>query len=238
VKAAILRPLAVLAVFAAAACQLSIEAQARPAAGMVSQRLAALQADVAVRAAPSLHAKTLEVVRARRPLTGEQTMLPVERAKRVAHRWWLEVLLPGRPNSHHGWIQGTSARNRWTPWRLVVDLGARRVSVFRSGRLVQSFPAVVGKPSTPTPAGSFFVEENLRLLSYAPGEPYALALSARSYVYSEFEGGPGQIAIHGTAGIGGTPGQAESHGCIRLATASIAWLGSRIGAGVPVKIVR
>ena len=32
----------------------------------------------------------------------------------------------------------------------------------------------------------------------AAGGPYALATSARSNVLQEFEGGPGQIALHGS----------------------------------------
>ena len=123
-----------------------------------------------------------------------------------------------------------------TGWRILVDLGTRRVTVYREGRRVRAFQAVVGKPSTPTPTGQFFVEETVRM---EPGEadgPFALALSARSNVLQEFEGGPGQIGIHGRDGLGGTPGRAESHGCIRLATASIDWLAARIGPGTPVKI--
>ena len=46
-----------------------------------------------------------------------------------------------------------------------------------------------------------------------------LALSARSNVLQDFDGGPGQIGIHGRDLLGGTLGQAESHGCMRLATA-------------------
>jgi lipoprotein-anchoring transpeptidase ErfK/SrfK len=68
------------------------------------------------------------------------------------------------------------------------------------------------------------------------GGPFALALSARSNVLQEFEGGPGQIGIHGRDDLGGTLGNAESHGCIRLATTSIDWLATRIGPGTPVTI--
>ena len=64
-----------------------------------------------------------------------------------------------------------------------------------------------------------------------PGGPFALALSARSNVLQEFEGGPGQIALHGRENLGGTLGTAESHGCIRLDTASIDWLAARIDPG-------
>ena len=65
---------------------------------------------------------------------------------------------------------------------------------------------------------------------------YALALSARSDVYTEFDGGPGQVAIHGRDLLGGTLGDAQSHGCVRLASASITWLAYRIRPGVPVTI--
>lgn len=61
-------------------------------------------------------------------------------------------------------------------------------------------------------------------------------MSARSNVFQEFDGGPGQVALHGVNNIGGTLGTAESHGCIRLATSSISWLAWRIDPGVPVTI--
>jgi lipoprotein-anchoring transpeptidase ErfK/SrfK len=94
----------------------------------------------------------------------------------------------------------------------------------------------VGKPSTPTPTGQFFVEETLQMPASEAGGPYALALSARSNVLQEFEGGPGQIAIHGRENLGGMLGTAASHGCVRLATASIDWLSARIVPGTPVTI--
>jgi hypothetical protein len=80
--------------------------------------------------------------------------------------------------------------------------------------LVRTFRAIVGKPSTPTPAGTFFVEESVHLSPTAVGAPYAPALSARSTVLQEFDGGPGQIAVHGLANVGGLLGTAESHGCV------------------------
>ena len=83
---------------------------------------------------------------------------------------------------------------------------------------------MVGTPSTPTPRGRFFIEEALALSPEAAGSPFALATSARSNVLQEFEGGPGQIALHGTNGLSGAPGTAASHGCIRLSTSAITWL--------------
>jgi lipoprotein-anchoring transpeptidase ErfK/SrfK len=145
-------------------------------------------------------------------------------------------MLPGRPDGSTGWIAKAGTRALVTGWRVLVDLGARRVTVYHDGRKARAFQAVVGKPSTPTPTGQFFVEETVQIEPGAADGPFALALSARSNVLQEFEGGPGQIGIHGRESLGGTLGRAESHGCIRVATASIDWLAVRIGPGTPVKI--
>ncbi len=66
------------------------------------------------------------------------------------------------------------------------------------------------------------------------GGPFALVLSARSNVLQEFAGGQGQVAIHGLANLGGTPGTAISHGCVRLANRNVSWLAGRIAPGTPV----
>ncbi|MET0761880.1 MAG: L,D-transpeptidase, partial [Thermoleophilaceae bacterium] len=109
-------------------------------------------------------------------------------------------------------------------------------SVFLDGRLQRRFRAIVGKPSTPTPRGRFFVEEAVALSSRTTGGPFALATSGRSNVLQEFDGGPGQIALHGTGNLAGALDSAVSHGCIRLSTPAITWLARRIGAGVPVTV--
>jgi lipoprotein-anchoring transpeptidase ErfK/SrfK len=110
------------------------------------------------------------------------------------------------------------------------------VTVYRTGLPVRVFKAVVGKPSTPTPKGEFFVEDSLALGRAAVGAPFALALSARSDVFQEFAGGPGQIALHGLKNIGGVPGTAVSHGCLRLPNQAIRWLVFHVGIGTPVTI--
>jgi lipoprotein-anchoring transpeptidase ErfK/SrfK len=145
-------------------------------------------------------------------------------------------MLPGRPNGSTGWIAQRGTRKLATRWHIVINLAGRRVTAYRDGRVVRTFRAVVGKPSTPTPSGHFFVEETLRMAPGEPGGPFALATSARSDVLQEFEGGPGQVALHGRDNLGGTLGTAESHGCVRLDTASIDWLVARIEPGTPVTI--
>lgn len=201
------------------------------------QALAKLLTTHKVRSAPTAHSSRLATVRAWRPITGGPTVLPVvDRVSRGGAQW-LRVRVPGRPNGLKGWIAKRGTALSATNWQIVVRTSSRRVRVFRHGRLVRTFAAIVGKPSTPTPHGRFFVEESVRMLPGSAGGPFALALSARSNVFQEFEGGPGQIAIHGVANLGGTPGTAISHGCVRLSNRSIRWLAARIAPGTPVAIV-
>jgi hypothetical protein len=194
--------------------------------------IATLNHPAAVFRAPSVHTWTRQVLPLYTPLSHQRTSMPVLR--RRGH--WLRVLLPGRPNGHAGWIDARRAKTWSTPWHVVVKTGSKRLFVLKRGKIVKSFPVVVGTSSTPTPGGRFYVEEALILRSGTPGWPYAYALSARSGVYQEFDGGPGQIAIHGTYRIGGIPGRAESHGCIRATSATLAWMIRRFGTGTPVDI--
>jgi hypothetical protein len=183
------------------------------------------------------HPRRVTAVPVSRPITGARTVLPV-----LAHATapnggdWLRVMLPGRPNGSKGWIAQRGTVATTTRWRLAVQTGSRRLLVYREGRRMRAFAVVVGKPSTPTPHGQFFVEESVRMLPGSPGGPFALALSARSNVFREFEGGPGQVGIHGVANLGGTMGTAVSHGCIRLANRNVSWLAARVPAGTVVTI--
>jgi lipoprotein-anchoring transpeptidase ErfK/SrfK len=208
-----------------------------PAHVQATQELAVLHTAHAAHRAPAAGSPQTALVPTTTPITGEQTTLPV-----IGHSTgptgvrWLQVMLPGRPDGLTGWMVQNGTRKLTTGWRILVDLAARRVRVYRDGVTVRTFGAVVGKPSTPTPTGQFFVEETVQMEPDQAGGPYALALSARSNVLREFEGGPGQIGIHGRNELGGTLGAAESHGCIRLATPSIDWLAARIGPGTPTTI--
>ena len=204
--------------------------------------MAVLDTSHTVRSRPSAKSRRLTLVLDRRPITGERTTLPVlRRTDPPQGQIWLRVRLPGRALGQNsppevGWISAHNTDLFTTPWRIAVNLAARQVTVYRNSRAQRVFPAIVGKPSTPTPTGDYFVEENVHLGPYAPGGPYALATSDRSDVLQEFDGGPGQIALHGLDNLGGLLGTAESHGCIRLADTAIVWLAARIGPGVPVTI--
>jgi len=202
------------------------------------QPLVELLGDHVARTGPSSQAPRIESVAARRPLTHVRTALPIlDSASSPTTGSWVQVRLPGRPNEHTGWISADRTRLTSTGWSIALRLSTRRVTIYHRGRVKRRFAAVIGTPSTPTPTGTFFVEEAVALSGKAGG-PFALATSARSEVLQEFAGGPGQIALHGTAGLAGAPGSAASHGCVRLSTHAITWLSRRIGGGAPLTITR
>jgi len=211
----------------------------RPVIVNPTQELAALLSSHEALSKPSVGSASLRLVQARRPITGERTVLPV-----LAHttdgdgRQWLRVRLPGRPNGRTGWISQRATVLSRTSWHIAVNTTSRRVTVYRYGRPARVFKAIVGAASTPTPRGEFFVEEAIAMSADAVGAPFALALSARSTVLQEFAGGPGQIALHGLGNIGGTLGTAVSHGCVRLDSSALQWLVVRISPGTPVTITR
>jgi lipoprotein-anchoring transpeptidase ErfK/SrfK len=150
---------------------------------------------------------------------------------------WVRVRVPGRPNGRVGWLRRELLGSfQYTRWRIVVERAARRMRVFYDGRLLRVFPVGVGKPSTPTPAGHFWIDERFKLSNpSSPYWPYALGTSD----YSTLPDWPGEgvVGIHGPYGepqkIPGDP----SHGCIRMLSTDIAWLGPRVTLGTPVDVV-
>jgi lipoprotein-anchoring transpeptidase ErfK/SrfK len=207
-----------------------------------SQRVVALFAPHKVRANPTVNSKVVARIKTTRPITGMRTKLPVLATKRDAKgHLWLQVRTPGRAIGEanppkKGWITADDTKRTTTVWRVKIDLSERSLKVYRAGQEQKEYEVVIGAPDTPTPNGEFFVEESVKLPKSASGAPYALALSARSSVFQEFEGGPGQIAVHGRNNVGGTLGTAVSHGCIRASTGAVTWLSRHIGQGVPVTI--
>jgi lipoprotein-anchoring transpeptidase ErfK/SrfK len=147
------------------------------------------------------------------------------------------VYLPQRPNESRAWIWLGDVQLSQSPYKILVDTGAHTVSLFLRGQEIFTTIAGVGKASTPTPLGQYFVSDTWQLSSPGgPYGPYALGLSAYSEVLEQFGGGPGQTAIHGTNQpglLGGNP----SAGCIRVSNAAITYLIGLVPLGTPVEMV-
>jgi len=113
------------------------------------------------------------------------------------------------------------------------------VRVYRDGRLVRSFRAVVGAPATPTPVGLFAVYELDRQADPSGFlGPWVVQLTAFSNVLESFGGGPGRVALHGRGGssLNDPLGSARSHGCVRIDNSNVAWLARVAVPGTPVRI--
>ena len=148
---------------------------------------------------------------------------------------WIKVELPGRPNGKTGWVpRGALGPLHLVKAHLVVDRARLRVTLFRNGRAVFSAPVGVGKASTITPGGNFYVMEKLRAINGPIYGPFALGTSAYAPTLSEWPGG-GIVGIHGTDEPGLIPGR-PSHGCIRMRNADITRLWAIVGVGTPIEI--
>jgi lipoprotein-anchoring transpeptidase ErfK/SrfK len=172
--------------------------------------------------------------------SGEPQVLLVLGSAQARGRQWLRVLLPVRPDGTSAWISRDDVELLHTSMWVTVDKRARQVRVYRSGRPVKTFAAVIGKPATPTPDGLAAVWEVDRQAN--PNDfigSWALPLTIFSNVLMNFGGGPGRVAIHGRSGasLSDPLGSARSHGCIRIDNASVAWLAGHVGQGTPVEIV-
>jgi lipoprotein-anchoring transpeptidase ErfK/SrfK len=223
------------AVIATAALAAPAVASASPAVP-ASTPTVTLLIPAGVHTYPGTSAPTTSVVAATRPLTGSPTVLPVVGTAEANGVKWVRVRLPQRPDNSTGWISTAGTRAGSDPWHILVSRELRQARIYEHGKLLTTFSVIVGKPSTPTPAGNFFVAEVVDEGYGTVSGPYALATSAYSNVYQEFEGGPGQIALHGVVGLSDPIGTAASHGCVRFSDANDTWLAAHIPAGTPVDI--
>ena len=150
---------------------------------------------------------------------------------------WVKALLPMRPNQSTGWVRKADVTLTQTPYEIRVSLADHKMTLFKAGQEVLSVPVAVGTDRTPTPVGTYYVTDPVDLRN-RPGGAYgafALGLSGYSEVLFEFNGGPGQIAIHGT----NQPeliGQNVSNGCIRTDNDTIVQIATQVPLGTPVII--
>ena len=93
----------------------------------------------------------------------------------------------------------------------------------------------VGKPSSPTPPGRFWIREGFSIQDSSSGYyPFFFGTSAYSGLPNWPRGGV--VGIHGPyRDPQGIPGHI-SHGCIRLRVAGDRWLSRHVTLGVPIRI--
>lgn len=155
------------------------------------------------------------------------------RERATSSGWWVQLRVPGRPNGRTGWIpRGALDSFNHSNMQIVVDRPARKLTLYRAGRVIYRAPVGVGKPSTPTPPGHFWITEAFASTDPFYG-PWAFATSDYSTL-SEWPGG-GIVGLHGTNEPSLVPGD-PSHGCIRLHNSDILHLSSLVGIGTPLLV--
>ena len=119
---------------------------------------------------------------------------------------------------------------------IVVSLEDRRLALVEDGQLKKVYTVAVGKPSTPSPVGTFTIERramnptyshNGRIVLPGPSNPVGtrwMGLSIRGY------------GIHGT-NEPNSIGKAASHGCIRMAKADLEEFYAMVAVGDTVELV-
>jgi hypothetical protein len=150
---------------------------------------------------------------------------------------WIRLRIPGRPNGRIGWVLRQALGGlHVTHWRVRINLSLRRMTVYENDRKRFVAPVGVGKPSTPTPTGHFWIRERFKITNpSSPYYPWAIGTSAYS-VLTDWPGG-GIVGIHGAFGepwrIPGDP----SHGCVRMLPHDLARIAPLLTLGTPVDIV-
>ena len=144
-----------------------------------------------------------------------------------------------RPNGAAGWIARDKVLLEQTPYWVELRIGTRRVTVYRYGRRVHRFAAVVGAPGTPTPRGLAAIYERNRQPD--PGGflgPWSLSLTAFSNCSRATAAA--RAASRSTAAPGASLrdplGSARSHGCIRVPNSAVRWLARNVPPGTPVHV--
>lgn len=109
-----------------------------------------------------------------------------------------------------------------SPLSIRISIRAKTLGLYRSGKLVKTYPVATGKSTTPTPTGTFTIVNK----QVNPGGPFGtrwMGLSKPHY------------GIHGT----NTPpsiGTAASNGCIRMYNNDVNELFNQIPVGTVVRI--
>jgi hypothetical protein len=120
--------------------------------------------------------------------------------------------------------------------QIVVSLEDRKLALIEDGQVKKIYDVAVGKPSTPSPEGTFTIERrvanpvyrhNGRVVEPGPANPVGsrwMGLSTKGY------------GIHGT-NEPNSIGKAASHGCIRMGKADLEEFYALVAVGDQVQII-
>ena len=149
---------------------------------------------------------------------------------------WMKVLITARPNHTTGWIKADDVTIAATDYHIELDLSTFHLKVFQGANVFVETDVVIGKDSTPTPIGRFFVTEKIKNSSdTGVYGAWILPTNGYSEVLETFDNGLPQVAFHGT-------NQPElvrtksSNGCVRIPNDVVITIAGAIPAGTPIDI--
>ena len=184
---------------------------------------------------PSSNARRVGTLRLRTEDGFPEVYLALTSAQDARGRTWVRLRLPQRPNGVTGWALRSSLGDfHVVHTKLVVNRRTLRVMLYVHGHPAFRARVGVGKPSTPTPAGSFWIREKFRVKGSALYGARSMGTAAYSTTLTDWPGG-GVVGLHGTSEPGLIPGR-PSHGCIRLRNRDIARLYRLTPVGTPLLI--
>jgi hypothetical protein len=210
---------------------------ARPrllSSGETRARVAPVLRSVAARSAPSFAGRVVAPLELETSEGTTNIVLVIGERTGPAGNW-VHIRLPVLPNYRTGWVPRRALGGyEFVHTHLVVNRSRLTATLFRDGRKVFASPVGVGKATSPTPVGQFYVRDRLSSFGNPFYGPVAFGTSARSAVLTDWPDG-GFVGIHGTNEPGLLPGRI-SHGCIRLRNADILRLSRLMPVGTPVTI--
>src|SRR6266567_1555052 len=118
---------------------------------------------------------------------------------------------------------------------IVVSLEDRKLALVEDGQVKKVYTVAIGKPSTPSPVGTFTIERRVanpvyhhgdKTVQPGPGNPVGtrwMGLSAKGY------------GIHGT-NVPSSIGKAASHGCVRMRKQDLEELFEMVTVGTTVEL--
>lgn len=187
---------------------------------------------VAIRARPTQHSARVATLQYLTPDGFLQSYLLL-REQWTSSGLWVDLRIPGRPNGRTGWVpRGVLDTFNHTDMEIVVNRAARQLTLYRDGHAIFEAPVGVGKPSTPTPPGHFWITEAFPSSNPAYG-PFAFGTSDYSTL-TDWVGG-GVVGLHGSNEPWLIPGD-PSHGCIRLHNSDVLRLSKLVGIGTPLLV--
>jgi lipoprotein-anchoring transpeptidase ErfK/SrfK len=183
---------------------------------------------------PSTKAPVLRTLRYYTPDSEALQTYRIIATVRVGHTAWDQIQVPMRPNGHTGWVKrGWLGPPITSHTVILVERWQSRLYVYKYGKLEFTAPVGVGKPTTPTPPGHFWVAEGFPSEDAFYG-PWAFGTT--DYAVDTDFPDDSIVGLHGTNAPKLIPGD-PSHGCVRLKDADILKLKKYVSIGTAVWIV-